>query len=126
MSRKSAKTADGKPSKGHIKAATRKAMKSRTTLRQEFVKLVMMRELRPVWLCLGSVLVLLTYSAVIRMTASPVVRLSTLLIFALIGFLLFRCFMNAFAAMEEEERRLKEELENENQDTNTSTEEKTE
>ena len=126
MSRKSSKTADGKPSKGHIKAATRKAMKSRTTLRQEFVKLVMMRELRPVWLCLGSVLVLLTYSAVIRMTSSPVVRISTLLIFALIGFLLFRCFMNAFAAMEEKERRLKEELENENQDTNTSTEEKTE
>lgn len=126
MSRKTSRTADGKPSKGHIKAANRKAARSRVTLRREFIRLVMMKELRPVWLCFGSIIVLLAYSAVIRMTSSSAVRISTLLVFALIGFLLFRCFMNEFAAMEDEERRLKKELESENHTPTTSEEAKNE
>lgn len=110
MSRKTAKTTDGKPSKGHIKAAIRKAERTQKPLHKTISEVFLMEELKPFWLCLVALLVFIVFVAVSSLSVSTTLQIALLIIFAVLGLLVFRICFRAFAAMNEKEKQIEEEI----------------
>lgn len=114
MSRKKRKKRSKSPQRGSChscQAGNERNEHPRQSVKETLVSILAMRELRAVWLALAAVAFLFAYAAISSLLPRSVARISAQVLLVGVALAFGRLIYRSLVRIEEEERKLKEEME---------------